>query len=101
MSCDVAGEAAALLRGANGWVPQVVDAESNDLIGSTDSGASVLAAIETLRPIQDIEGPLGSMREGLDNMEADIIAINEGRFDDKVGGYSIAAMNGVIGEEIC
>lgn len=101
LSCDAAGEASAVLRGANGWLPQVVDAETNELIGSTDGGASVLAAIETLRAIQDVEGPLGTMREGLDNMELDVVAVNEGRFDDKVGGYSIAAMNAVIGEEIC
>ena len=99
LSCDEAGEPAALLRGASGWVGQIVDAETAELLGGDYE--AVLNAIETLRPIQDIDGSFGPMRQGLDNLEADIMAIQEGRYGDKVGEYGTVAMNAVIGEEVC
>ena len=99
LSCEEVGEPAALLRGANGWIIQVVDADSDALLGGDYE--ALLQAIEDLRPIQDIEGLFGTMRQGLDNLEADVIAIQEGRYDDKVGEYGIVTMNAVVVEEIC
>lgn len=99
LTCDEAGPPSALLRGANGWLPQITDAESAATIGGDFN--AVLQAIETLRPIQDIEGIFGTMRQGLDNMAADIVAVQEDRYGDMVGDYSVATMNAVIGEEVC
>ena len=97
--CDLLGEHAAIIRGANGWVPQVDDAASFELIGGDLD--VVDAAIEGLRPIQDIDGVFGPVREGLDNLSADIQAIRDGRYDEKVGVYMVAGINAVLGEEVC
>jgi hypothetical protein len=48
------------------------------------------ADIEVLRPYQDVEGEsFGSMRAGLDNLEADLVAYSEGRWDERVGDYPL------------
>lgn len=65
-------------------------------------GEGGLAAMEEyvvlLRPHQDVEaeGGLGSLREGLDNLEADIAATRDGRIDERVGGYSATAVSAVL-----
>ena len=59
------------------------------------------AAIEGLRPIQDIDGIFGPIRENLDNMVLDIQALRDGRFAEKKGDYSAAGLSAVIGEEVC
>jgi hypothetical protein len=65
-------------------------------------GEGGLAAMEDyivlLRPHQDVEaeGGLGSLREGLDNLEADIAATRDGRIDERVGGYSATAVSAVL-----
>lgn len=99
LSCADAEEASAWIRGANQAMVQISDAGTDELFGLDYD--EILGAIETLRAIQDIDGIFGTMRPGLDNMEADIAAIQEGRYDDKVGEYGVIAMNGVIGEEVC
>ena len=46
--------------------------------------------VAVLRPYQDIEGEsFGSMRAGLDNLEADLAAYSEGRWDERVGDYPL------------
>ncbi|NND03292.1 MAG: hypothetical protein HKN91_10945 [Acidimicrobiia bacterium] len=97
--CEELGAHAAVIRGANGWVPQIVDADALELIGGDLD--EVDAAIDGLRPIQDIDGIFGTIQEGLDNMAADIQAIRDGRYGEFVGGYNIAGINAVIGEEVC
>jgi hypothetical protein len=59
------------------------------------------AAIEGLRPIQDIDGIFGPIRENLDNMVFDIQALRDGRFAEKKGDYGAAGLVAVIGEEVC
>lgn len=98
LTCDEVIEPSNVIRGSHGWLQQISEENVADLAPDYDR---TLAAIEALRPIQDIDGVLGTMREGLDNMEADLVAAREGRFDDMVGGYSVASMNAVIGQEIC
>ena len=57
--------------------------------------------IETLAPYQDVEAALGSTREGMDNLTADIVAVREGRLDDRVGDYGLSAINAMLGEIGC
>lgn len=59
------------------------------------------AAVEGLRPIQDIDGIFGPVRENLDNMVFDIQALRDGRFAETKGDYSAAGLTAVLGEEIC
>ncbi len=97
--CETLGAHATTLRGANGWVPQMDTAEKfEDFGGDLDA---VEAAIEGLRPIQDIEGVFGTTREGLDNMATDIQAIRDGRYGEFVGGYNTTGISAVLGEEVC
>lgn len=98
LTCDEATDPSIIVRGSNSWLTATAAGNGGDLDPDYDS---TLEAIEALRPIQDIEGIFGSMREGLDNMEADVIAAREGRNADMGGEYNIVAMNAVVGEEIC
>lgn len=97
--CETMEQHAAVLRSANGWLPQIVDEEQMRLF-SVDLDL-VDEAIDGLRPIQDIDGLFGTSREGLDNMATDIQALRDGQFDEKVGEYDVAGLTAVIGEEIC
>ena len=57
--------------------------------------------IETLAPYQDVEGVLGTTREGIDRLSADILAVREGRLDDRVGNYGLASINAMLGAIGC
>lgn len=98
ISCEEAGEAAMIVR-ASALTMGQLNTENEDLI-ELDYDA-LLAAIEVLRPIQDVDGIFGPMRDNLDNLEADVAVLREQRYDDTVGDYGVATMNAVIGEEIC
>lgn len=100
--CDALGEYALTLRQANGWLPQVMAQESTEILEALGGDLDGLdAAIEGLRPIQDIDGVLGAPREGLDNMAADIAAVRAETYGESAGSYKIAAVSAVLGEEIC
>jgi len=99
--CDLLAEYAATIRGAGGWVPQVVDQETFEAVDGLENLDKVDAAIEGLRPIQDIDGLFGPVREGLDNLATDVQAIRESRYDAKVGDYNVAGLNAVIADEVC
>lgn len=94
----------ALLEARAGYVTSVNlftvldDAEGIDLALGEDGLAAMEDYIVLLRPHQDVEaeGGLGSLREGLDNLEADIAAARDGRLDERVGGYSATAVSGVL-----
>lgn len=98
VSCDAASEASTVLAGATQAMGQL-SVDNEDLF-DLDYDA-IVASVEVLRPIQEVEGPLGSMQEGLDNITADVTILQESRYDDTVGSYGVSAMNAVIGEEIC
>lgn len=96
--CEEFAAYGATLRGGSGWIPQVVDDEIRDL---NDLSDGILAAVEGLREIEHLEGPLGTISESLDNLEADAIAVAEGRYDEYVGNYKVSAINGLIVDTIC
>ncbi len=61
--------------------------------------ADVIAKIDTFRPYQDVEtASFGTIREGLDNLQSDLIAAGEGRFDDMAREYNSAGVAAVLGE---
>ncbi len=101
VDCDQLGAHAALIRGAGGSIPQIVDDETLELFEGDKYFDEIDAAVEGLRPIQDIDGVFGTVRQGLDNLAADVQAIREGRYDDKVGAYNTAGIGAVLGEEVC
>ena len=50
-----------------------------------------------LRPYQDAEGEVfGTLREGLDNLEADIALARDQRLDERTGGYNVVAVATVL-----
>lgn len=97
--CEALGRHAAVIRSANGWVRQIDGPEAFDLIG--EDLDEVDAAIEGLRPIQDIEGIFGTTRQGLDNLAADIQAIRDGRYGEYALDYNSPGISAVLGEEVC
>lgn len=98
LTCDEATELITVVRGSNGWLTATAAGNGGDLDPDFDA---TIDAVQGLRAIQDVEGLFGTMRAGLDNVEADAIAASEGRNADMVGDYDFIAMNAVIGEEIC
>lgn len=98
LDCQEAADAAAVLRGATGTMGQLSPENEADI--SLDY-VSIRDAVDTLRAVQDLEGPIGTMREGLDNIEADLIVLEEKRYDDVAGGYAVAKINGVIVDVLC
>lgn len=98
LECQEAGALSGTLRSANGLLQQINEENAGDLSPDYEG---ILAAIEGLRPIEDVEGPIGSMSEGLDAMEVDVAAAQAGRYEDIAGGYNISKMNGVIVDVIC
>lgn len=98
LDCQEAADAAAVLRGATGTMGQLSPENEADI--SLDY-VSIREAVDTLRAVQDLEGPIGTMREGLDNIEADLIVLEEKRYDDVAGGYAVAKINGVIVDVLC
>lgn len=98
LGCEEAGAFGTTLRGASGSLQQINDENAADLAIDYDG---VTAAIDGLRLIEDVEGPLGTMSEGLDAMEIDLAAAQAGQYADIAGGYSLAKMNAVIVEAIC
>ena len=64
--------------------------EALELVFEFTTVEDLQADIAVLRPYQDVEGEsFGSMRAGLDNLEADLAAYSEGRWDERVGDYPL------------
>lgn len=97
--CDELSGYAITYRAAAAPIGATEDQETMDAF-AIDLDA-LEAAIEGLRPIQDIDGIFGPIRENLDNMVLDIQALRDGRFAEKKGDYSAAGLSAVIGEEVC
>lgn len=98
--CEVLLEARFGLQGRGQTLASMEDV---DLIAETFPPAvldEMDAQVDLLRPYQDVEGVLGSPREGLDKLTADIAAVREGRLDDRVGGHGYATLNAML-DELC
>ncbi len=102
VDCAALEEAVGSIRGVG---PQMLVLEEPDALALVLEPATVedvQAGIAVLRPYQDIEGEsFGSMRAGLDNLEADLAAYSEGRWDDRVGGYPLLEVVEVFNELGC
>lgn len=100
--CEALAEYSLVLRTANGWLPQVMAEESPEMIDALGGDLDEIdAAIEGLRPIQDIDNLFGPPREGLDNMASDVAAIRAETYGETAGPYNVASITAVLGEDIC
>ena len=100
--CEALSDDLIILRSASGWLPQVMDQGSQELLDAFGGDLDAIdEAIEGLRPIQDIDSVLGTGREGLDNMSADVAAIRAETYGESAGSYGVAALTAAWGEEIC
>jgi len=93
--CDALSTAFQRLRGASLTLPTVEDESGLELLLDIDV---LLTELELFRPHQDVDAvPFGPIRDGLDNLEHDLIAAREGRFAEMTGDYQQAGMSGLLG----
>jgi hypothetical protein len=90
VDCAELEQAVLAVRDTGAQMSVLEEQATLDLIFESTSVDDLQAQIEVLRQYQDVEGEsFGSMRAGLDNLEADLAAYSEDRWDDRVGGYPL------------
>ncbi len=101
--CATAEEANSVIRRDTGWLRGITDEAA--AAEATELGRDyqpLVDAVAALRPFQDLDAEgFGTMREALDSIDADIVAVQEGRYGDNVGMPVVVVIGVVIGEEIC
>ncbi|MGB7817152.1 MAG: hypothetical protein WBL35_00235 [Ornithinibacter sp.] len=96
-------ECQALQEGYSGYVSTVnmftvLDKPEAVDLGIGEAGFTTMEAYAALlRPHQDAQGEVfGTLREGLDNLEADIALARDQRLDERTGEYNVVAVATVL-----
>lgn len=96
-------ECRALQEGYSGYVSTVnmftvLDKPEAVELGIGEAGFTTMEEYAALlRPYQDAEGEVfGTLREGLDNLEADIALARDQRLDERTGEYNVVAVATVL-----
>ena len=90
VDCAALEDAVLGVRDTGAQLSVLEEQEALELVFEFTTVEDLQADIDVLRPYQDIEGEtFGSMRAGLDNLEADLAAYTEGRWDERVGDYPL------------
>jgi hypothetical protein len=103
VDCPALEEAALGIRDVGTQMTVLDDPEVlATMVFESTSVEQMQAYIGVMRQYQDVEGEsFGTMRDGLDNLEADLAAYSDGRWDERVGEYPLVQVVEIFNELGC